>query len=187
MGSGRAGGSRQGLDLVGKLMLRVWLIAWHTGSDAAANALLQRLAGQEFAEVLHRPAGPAADLARTIASHHGLQEKALTADASGRKEATASQSLLEPLQALCSGEGDERAVCVVMEPEDCQRAVCEILGLPVGRENAVRLDPGAVNLLLFDARRGWMLETANDTEHLWRWQETPQAAAQPARKHAAES
>lgn len=168
-------------------MLRVWLIAWEAGSDAAAKAILDRLAGQELTEVLHRPEGPASDLARAIAGRYGLQEKALTADASGRKDAVASRGLPGLLEALRSGEGDEGSICVLAEPEECLRAVCEIMGLPGGRENAVRLDPGAVNLLLFDPRRGWMLETVNDTEHLRRWQETPQAPAQPARKHAAES
>lgn len=162
-------------------MLRVWLIAWEAGSDAAAKAISDRLAGQELTEVLHRPGGPASDLAHAIAGRYGLQEKALTADASGRKDAAASGGLLESLEALCSSEGDEHSICVLAEPEECLRAVCEIMGLPEGRENAVRMDPGAVNLLLFDPGRGWMLETLNDTEHLRRWQETPQAPAQPAR------
>ncbi|BCW99467.1 MAG: hypothetical protein KatS3mg024_2294 [Armatimonadota bacterium] len=168
-------------------MLRVWLIAWQAGGDAATQDVSARLARQEFREVLYRPGGPASDLARAIAGRCGLQEKALTADASCRKDATVSGGLLGLLEALRSGEGDEGSICVLVEPEECRRAVCEIMGLPGGRENAVRLDPGAVNLLLFDPRRGWMLETVNDTEHLRRWQETPQAPAQPTRKHAAES
>jgi hypothetical protein len=149
-------------------MLRIWLIPWDGSDGTCPDGVVERLAGQPLEEVLSGHAGPAARLARSIARRHGLEETVLPADVSSVEKGPGDVALLAALEARARSGGGCRTVCAAAEPEECRRAVCRILGIPDDRRDAVRQDPGAVNLLVFDGARGWILETVNDTEHLRR-------------------
>ncbi len=77
-------------------------------------------------------------------------------------------ALLEHLESVARETGEGRAVCVVARPDLCRSAVSRILGLPPEREGAVGQEPGAVDLLLHDPRREWLLEIVNDSGHIRR-------------------